>query len=52
METGKFENSFKSKIENTEVPQGSHSYHKHTVLRTALCLQNKQGDSQQITEGS
>lgn len=33
------------------MPQGSPSYHKHTVLRTALCLQNKQGDLQQITGG-
>lgn len=49
METGKFENSFKSKSEKTEVPWGSSSYHIYTVLRTALCVQNKQGDLQQIT---
>lgn len=51
METGKFENSFKSKFEKREVHRGSPSNHKHTVLRTALCLQNKQGDLQQITGG-
>lgn len=51
METGKFENSFKCKFEKTEGPWGSPGYHKHTVLRTVLCLQNKQHDLQQITGG-
>jgi len=51
MDTGKFENCFKSKFEKTEVLWGSPSYHKHAVLRTALCLQNKQGGLQKITGG-
>lgn len=33
------------------MPRGLPSYHEHAVLRTALCLQNKQGDSQQIIGG-
>lgn len=41
----------KSKLKKPEVSQGLPSYHEHAVVRTALCLQNKQGESQQITGG-
>lgn len=44
METGKFENSFKRIFGMKELPWGS-----PVITNTKVCLQNNQGDLQQIT---